>query len=149
MTISSKVPVSTLAGVRQESRPAELHGIDTSIVQGIMETFGYGCSIQGSLRGMTGHLHEYDYVCRKDGERLIIEGYAPKDADSAEIDIVKLRLKTFDSCPDVVIVILQNTPPQVLREIAERYGYFLIQPTKEKSAYSQLEDLLRMMQELE
>ncbi|MDA4111010.1 MAG: hypothetical protein OK439_00615 [Thaumarchaeota archaeon] len=131
----------------ESSLPADIHGLDVQRITELLQGYGFVCKVHGKLRGISGNLHEFDFVCTKTdtGDKMIIESLLtlPGDQEAMEIEIVKLRLKTYDCTPDVCIVIAAPSAFSV-REMASLYRLSLLEAVKEKSPYDQLETLLRL-----
>lgn len=116
-------------------------------MKGILDEFAYSTSINGTLRGASGCIHQFDFVCRKNGRRLVISALEVGECESEMIEMVKLRLKTCDSAPDTVLVIIQALASSNLRSLCNCYGYLLIEKILEETVYDQLAEVLRLLQE--
>jgi hypothetical protein len=130
----------------ENSSLADIHGLDILRIQELFEGFGYVCKPVSKLRGISGNLHDFDFVCVKvdTGEKLILDSILNQagNQDSLEVAMVKLRLKTYDCSPDSSIVVAAPINAS-LREMAALYKISLIEATDENSPYEQLESLLR------
>jgi hypothetical protein len=96
----------------------------------------------GSLQGRSGKHHQFDFVGRKPGERLIIAGFEAKNGESNAIELVKLRVKTLDTNPTTSLVIFQSRPSQKDRSIAEECGYEIIAHDESLAITDEIKDLL-------
>src|SRR5579872_3289511 len=124
----------------------DIHGLDIRRVQELFEGFGYVCKPQSKLRGISGNLHDFDFLCIKvdTGEKMILDSLLNQgeNQDSLEVAMVKIRLKTYDCSPEGSIIV---TAPlnKALREMAALYKITLIEATEESNPYEQLESMLR------
>ena len=100
------------------SLPSVIHGLTASNVVKVLSECGCECSVMGCLKGGSGENHQFDFLGRKVGERLVITGFESNDASSEELDMVNLRVKTLDSNPNTTMVVLQSKSPPRLRLIA-------------------------------
>ena len=92
------------------------------------ETFGYSSQIRSALRGISGVSHEFDMVSKKDGYSIVVETL-PTFSETAIMKLISLRIKVWDSSPDLVIVI---TPPgfeetELIREMESLYNFLMIE----------------------
>jgi hypothetical protein len=130
----------------ENSSPADIHGLDTLRIQELFEGFGYVCKPQCKLRGISGNLHDFDFVCVKvdTGEKIILDSLLNQagNQDSLEVAMVKLRLKTYDCSPENSYVVTAPLNAS-LEEMAALYKISLIETTEGSSLYEQLESLLR------
>ncbi len=130
----------------ENSSLSDIHGLDVLRVQELFEGFGYVCKPSTKLRGISGNLHDFDFVCTKQdtGERMILDSllHFAGNEESLEVAMVKLRLKTYDCSPDVSVVVSAPFSPS-LKDMANLYKISSIEATEESSPYDQLEALLR------
>ncbi len=119
------------------------HGLDVPKITALFELTGYECAVKGKLRGASGEAHEFDFVAKRSGERLVIQGFELYDTYSDELEMIKLRVKTLDACPDTCVVIFHMTCPESMRKMVKEFNYVLIEPTNSKTAYQLLEEFLR------
>ena len=130
----------------ENSSLSDIHGLDTLRVQELFEGFGYVCKPQSKLRGISGNVHEFDFVCTKQdtGERVILDSllHLAGSEEAVEVAMVKLRLKTYDCSPDASIVIAAPFGPS-LKDMAALYKISSIEATEKNPPYDQLEMLLR------
>ena len=130
----------------EHSSLSDIHGLDISRIEELIQGFGYTCKPQSKLRGLSGNLHDFDFVCVKidTGEKLILDSLLNQNGneDALEVAMVKLRLKTYDCSPDSSIVVTAPISP-ALREMASLYRISLIEASEENGPYEQLESLLR------
>lgn len=124
----------------QKPFPITIHGIEVSRVSSILRENGYHCSVLACLKGGSGEDHLFDFVGRRDGERLAMMGFDRSDYDTSSIDMVKLRVKTLDSNPTMTIVFVQPGEKS-LRRFAEEYGYFVLE--NDDSLHENLDSLLK------
>jgi len=76
---------------------------------------------------------------------VVLESFLSKPG-SMDVEVVRLKLKTYDCWPDVCLVVVRSAPP-ILREMTSVYRIVLIDITKVESAYKQIESLLRLRNE--
>jgi hypothetical protein len=130
----------------ENSSLSDIHRLDVLRVQQLFEGFGYVCKPQTKLRGISGNVHDFDFVCTKKdtGERLILDSllHLAENQESLEVAMVKLRLKTYDCSPDACIVITSTFSPS-LKDMATLYKIIAIEATDQSTPYDQLESLLR------
>jgi hypothetical protein len=130
----------------ENSSLSDIHCLDVLRVQQLFEGFGYVCKPQTKLRGISGNVHDFDFVCTKKdtGERVILDSllHLAENQESLEVAMVKLRLKTYDCSPDACIVITTPFSPS-LRDMATLYKILAIEATDQSIPYDQLETLLR------
>ena len=147
MASSTGAERGEVLNIFKNSLPADIHGLDIRRITELFGEFGYVCKTQGKLRGISGNLHEFDFVCTKldTGEKIILDSFlkADKSEESQEIEMVKIRLKTYDCSPDICIVIAPSLTPS-MRDMASLYRISLIEAAEEKGPYDQLESLLRL-----
>ena len=139
-----------MIGVLQNSSATDIHGLNVARISELFEGFGYVCKSEAKVRGISGNLHDFDFICTKrdTGEKLFLESMLQvKGSDGQmEIEFVKLRLKTYDCSPDVCLVIV-NSPNKQVREMANLYRLTLIDHGSDGSPYDQIESLLRLRDE--
>ena len=99
------------------SLPATIHGLTVSEVVNALSECGYECSVMGDLIGGSGESHRFDFLGRKDGERLVIMGFEIIAMRADELEMVKLRAKTLDSNPTTTVVVFQSKNTGKLRLI--------------------------------
>ena len=128
----------------QKPLPVSIHGLEVSRIASILNAHGYKASVLVGLKGGSGENHLFDFVGRKDGERLAIMGLDSKDYESAAIEMVKLRVKTMDSNPTYTIVVFQTKDPRI-HAFAEEYGYMIIENDNLGTVYEKLSDVLRSL----
>src|SRR5579864_15795 len=84
----------------ENSSSADIHGLDIQRVRELFEGFGYVCKPLSKLRGISGNLHDFDFLCIKvdTGEKMILDSLLSQgeSQDALEVALVKLRLKTYD-----------------------------------------------------
>lgn len=76
---------------------------------------------------MSGVSHEFDAVSKKDGYSIVLETL-PNFSETAIMKLISLRIKAWDSSPDLVIVI---TPPnfeetELIKEMESLYNFLTI-----------------------
>ncbi len=127
--------------------PLDIHGLDTSKIVGLFQKYGYNCKPAGSLRGISGVLHEFDFVCTKvtTGEKLVVQSllHFQGDEDKFDVEIVKLRLSTYDCCPDVCMLVTSAFTDHI-KQIAGLYRLTIIDGNAEGNPYEQIESLLKL-----
>jgi hypothetical protein len=105
------------------------------------------CKPEAKVRGISGNLHDFDFVCAKrdSGERLVIDSLLQVEGTSGEMEVefVKLRLKTYDCSPEACFVVVRSFNEQ-LKEMASLYRLTVIDANSEESLYDQIEALLRL-----
>lgn len=94
------------------------------------------------LLGGSGENHLFDFVGRKDGERIAVAGFDFQDDDTASIEMVKLRVKTLDSNPTETIVVFK-TNSLTLHEFAKDYGFIIVDDPSDGTAYEKLDRILK------
>ena len=126
--------------------PSDIHGLDTIRIVELFKGFGYTCKPQGKLRGISGVLHEFDFVCTKliTGEKLILQSLLPmkESVEKLDVEVVKLRLSTYDCTPDVCLVVTSHFTDRV-QQMASLYRLTVIDSSSE-NPYDQIESLLRL-----
>ena len=137
-----------LAHVLESVRsPADIHGLDTLMIVKTFEAFGYSCKPAAQMRGISGVLHDFDFVCTKldTGEKIIVQSilHLNRDPEKIEIEMVKLRLSTYDCSPEVCLVITDLFTPD-LRQMASVYHLVAIDASSGQNVYEQIESLLRL-----
>jgi len=125
----------------------DIHGLDTSKIVELFQRYGYNCKPAGSLRGVSGVLHEFDFVCTKatTGEKLVVQSLLDfqGDEDKFDVQIVKLRLSTYDCCPDACLVVTSSFVDQI-KGMAGLYRLTIIDGNSGESPYEQMESLLKL-----
>ena len=89
MAITNRAERGDLIGVLDNSSAADIHGLSRGRITELFEGFGYLCKPEAKVRGISGNLHDFDFVCAKrdSGERLVIdsllqvEGTERRDGD--------------------------------------------------------------------
>ena len=136
-------------GVLENSNrsPSDIHGLDTSKIVKLFQSYGYTCKPEGKLRGISGVLHDFDFVCTKavTGEKLVVQSLLNFEGDGEKLDveIVKLRLSTYDCCPEVCLVITGAFADQI-KQMAGLYRLTIIDGTSGEGPYEQIESLLKL-----
>jgi hypothetical protein len=134
-------------GVLENSSAADIHGLNTSRITELFEGFGYLCKPEAKVRGISGNLHNFDFVCAKrdTGEKLVMESLLSVNGTQGEMEVefVKLRLKTYDCSPDICFVVVKSSSEQ-LREMGSLYRLTIIDSSSKESPYDQIESLLRL-----
>jgi hypothetical protein len=131
--------LSTKAGTRlAEGLPISIHGLEVSKVAKVLQDHGYQCSVLEGLKGGSGENHIFDFVGRREGERVAIMGFDSPNL----VEMVKLRVKTLDSNPTFTVVVLQSKDPN-LRELAREYGYLIVD--NDDSVYEELEAVMKAL----
>ena len=147
MAIAERVEHGDLIGVLENSSAADIHGLNTCRITELFEGFGYSVKPEANVRGISGNLHNFDFVCTKrdSGEKLVIDSLLQVNGTDEEIEIefVKLRLKTYDCSPDVCFVVVKSSSEQ-LKEMASLYRLTIIEGGSEESPYDQIQSLLRL-----
>ncbi len=127
--------------------PSDIHGLDTSKIVKLFEHYGYTCKPEGSLRGISGVLHEFDFVCTKvtTGEKLVVQSllHFQGDGEKLDVEIVKLRLSTYDCSPDACLVVSSAFVDQI-KQMAGLYRLTIIDGSSGESPYEQIESLLKL-----
>ena len=123
-------------------------GLDEELMRKVFERNGYSMQVQGKLHGISGGIHQFNFVCTKfDGsERIIVESLIPLSSsmEALEVALVKLRLKTFDCCPEVNIVVTSHLP-EPIKQMARFYKLTLVEIVDGgRSPYEQIESLLKL-----
>ncbi len=112
----------------------------------LFEGFGYSCKPQGKLRGISGVIHEFDFVCTKliTGEKLVLQSllHLKESVEKVDVEVVKLRLSTYDCSPDVCLVVTGSFTDHV-QQMATLYRLTVIDSSSE-NPYDQIESLLRL-----
>ena len=135
-------------GVLDESRsPSDIHGLDTSRIVELFEQFGYICKPAEQMRGISGVLHDFDFICTKKGtgEKIILQSFLHlrSDVDKMDVEVVKLRLSTYDCCPEACLVVTDSFS-QAVKKVASLYRLTVIDTSSGDSPYDQIESLLRL-----
>ncbi|MDA4130561.1 MAG: hypothetical protein OK457_07300 [Thaumarchaeota archaeon] len=129
------------------SSPSDIHGLEVLRIKELLEGFGYVCKPNGKLRGISGNVHDFDFVCTKldTGEKMVLDSMITSgdNEEMLDVEMVKLRLKTYDCSPDSCIVIASRVSPS-LKQMAILYRISLIEASSESSPYDRLESLLRL-----
>lgn len=127
--------------------PSDIHGLDTSKIVQTFERYRYSCKPAAKLRGISGVLHDFDFVCTNlnTGEKLIVNSLLHLDDDAEKIDVemVKLRLSTYDCSPDACLVV-SNALCDRIRQMAGLYRFTVIDTGSNQSPYEQIESLLKL-----
>ncbi len=137
--------------VLEKSRSApDIHGLDTARIVELFEGFGYACKPAAQYRGISGVLHDFDFVCtnRETGEKVILQSFLHMgdDPNRIDIEVVKLRLSTYDCSPDVSLIIINSFAKQV-KQVAGLYRLTVIDASSGQNPYDQIESLLRLQAE--
>ena len=147
MAITNKAERGDLVGVLENSSAADIHGLNSCRIIELFEGFGYSVKPAANLRGISGNLHNFDFVCTKldNGEKIVLDSLLQVNGTNGEIEIdfVKLRLKTYDCSPDVCFVVVKSSSEQ-LREMASLYRLTIVDGSSQESPYDQIESLLRL-----
>jgi len=126
--------------------PTDIHGLDTERIIELFEYHGYSCKPAGKLRGISGVLHGFDFVCTKKitGEKIVVQSFLHlgEGADKIDVEVVKLRLSTYDCSPDVCMVIASSQVEHV-RQLATLYRLTIIDSSFE-TPYEQIDSLLSL-----
>jgi hypothetical protein len=91
-------------------------------------------------------LHDFDFVCTKSvtREKLVLQSLLHiEDKDQFDIEVVKLRLSTYDSSPDACLIVTNNITDN-LKQMTSLYRLTVIEAGKGESPYEQIESLLRL-----
>jgi hypothetical protein len=133
--------------LERDRSQADIHGLDTSRIVELFQGFGYLCKPNGQLRGISGVLHDFDFVCTKagTGEKLVLQSLLPLRGqdDKLDVEVVKLRLSTYDCSPDVCLLVA-NSFTERAKQLTTLYRLTLIDTTSGESPYDQIESLLRL-----
>lgn len=129
------------------SLPGDIPNLDVGRIRAIIEKSGYSLNGNGTLIGVSGSLHRFHFVCRKDGKRIAISVLASDDKDCDIVEMVKLRLKTCDTTPDMTIILKMNLASPEVRKLCNYYDYMLIEETPANGMYAQLEQTLSLMKD--
>jgi len=147
LAITNRAGHGDSIGVLENSSAADIHGLNIGRITELFEGFGYLCKPDGKVRGISGNLHNFDFVCTKrdSGEKLVMKSllFVNSTHDEMEVEFVKLRLMTYDCSPDICFVVVKSSSEQ-LREMASLYRFTLIDGSSEESPYNQIESLLRL-----
>ncbi|MGA2875039.1 MAG: hypothetical protein ABSE82_05800 [Nitrososphaerales archaeon] len=81
----------------------EHHGLNESNVVKVLTECGCDCFVM-RMRGGSGENYQFDFLCRKAGERFVITGVESNDRRS-EGFVVNLRVKTLNSNTTTVVVL--------------------------------------------
>jgi hypothetical protein len=135
-------PSSRLA---EKRLPVSVHGLEISSVARVLRKNGYSCSVAIGLLGGSGEIHLFDFVARKDGERIAITGFDFQDDETASVEMVKLRVKTLDASPAETIIVLKSDSTK-LREFASDYGFIVVDATSDGSVYEKLDATLKSLE---
>ena len=75
MAISNRAERGDLIGVQENSSAADIHGLNRGHITELFEGYGYLCKPEAKVRGISGDLHTFDFVCTKrdSGEKLVID----------------------------------------------------------------------------
>jgi len=126
--------------------PTDIHGLDISKMVQLFESFGYSCKPDGSMRGISGVLHNFDFVCTKltTGEKLVVQSllHFQGNDENLDVEIVKLRLSTYDCSPDVCLLIAGHLTDE-MKQIAGLYRLIVIE-SSQANPFDQIESLLRL-----
>jgi hypothetical protein len=127
--------------------PLDIHGLDTSKIEELFQNHGYNCKPAGNLRGISGVLHDFDFVCTKvtTGEKLVVQSLLnfQGDMDKFDVEIVKLRLSTYDCSPDVCLVVTGAFADHI-KQMAGLYRLTIIDGSSGENPYEQIESLLKL-----
>ena len=133
--------------LESDRSPSDIHGLDTSRILELFNGFGYTCTPQGKLRGISGTLHDFDFVCvnHETGEKLVLQSelYLTDQGEKLDVEIVRLRLSTYDCSPDACLVVT-NSFPERIRQLASLYRLTVIDTSSGDNPYDQIESLLRL-----
>jgi hypothetical protein len=147
LVITDRSDHGDLIGVLESSSAADIHGLNIRRISELFEGFGYSVKVKANVRGISGNLHNFDFVCTKrdTGEKLVLDSllYVNSSDGEMEIEFVKLRLKTYDCSPDVCLVVVKS-PSEQLKEMASLYGLIIIDGGSEESPHDQIESLLKL-----
>jgi hypothetical protein len=126
--------------------PSDIHGLDISKMVKLFESFGYSCKPAGSLRGISGVLHNFDFVCTKlmTGEKLVVQSLlqVQGERENIDVEIVKLRLSTYDCSPNICILVAESLTDQI-KQMAGLYRLTVIESSQE-DPFDQIESLLKL-----
>lgn len=136
-----------LVGLLENDRsPSDIHGLDIARTVELFKGFGYDCKPSGTMRGISGVLHEFDFVCtsHQTGEKLIVQSLLHlMDEEKLDVEIVKLRLSTYDCSPEACLIVSNPTSEHV-KQLANQYRLIIIDAASGESPYDQIESLLRL-----
>jgi len=125
---------------------SDIHGLETQKVVELFREFGYACKPSGQLRGISGALHEFDFVCvnHETGEKMIVQSLLHLDREEdLDVEIVKLRLSTYDSSPDACLVVTADFSERV-KDLASLYKLTVIDTSSGENPYVQIRALLEL-----
>jgi hypothetical protein len=127
--------------------PVDIHGLDTTKMVRLFGTYGYLCKPEGNLRGISGVVHNFDFVCTKSttGEKLVVQSllHFRGDDEKFDVEILKLRLSTYDCNPDVCLLV-SNSMTQQVKQMAGMYRITMIDGDSGENLYDQIEALLKL-----
>jgi hypothetical protein len=128
----------------------EVGGLYLNRIASIFAKFGYSCQVSSKIRGISGNLHQFDFVCTRaeNGEKIIVSSLLSfcGNRDAMEIELVKLRLKTYDCSPDLCMVVVVD-PTNETREMAAQYKLRLIEIGRGEEPYDSIELVLLRREE--
>lgn len=138
---------SGLVGMLECDRScSDIHGLDSEKVLQLFREFGYACEPFGQLRGISGSLHDFDFVCvnHETGEKMVLQSLLHLDREEdLDVEVVKLRLSTYDSSPDACLVVAAKFSERV-RDLASLYKLTVIDTSSGESPYDQIHALLQL-----
>jgi hypothetical protein len=127
--------------------PSAIHGLDIATLVDLFQSFGYDCKPAGQLRGISGSLHSFDFVCvnRQTGEKIVLQSilHLENDGENFDVEIVKLRLSTYDCCPDACLVVASEFTEKV-KQLASLYKLTAIDTRSGENPYEQIRALLTL-----
>jgi hypothetical protein len=136
-----------LIGLLENNRSAsDIHGLDTLRIVELFKGFGYDCKPSGTMRGISGVLHEFDFVCTNHltGEKLILQSLLHlNEEEKLDVEVVKLRLSTYDCSPEACLVV-SNPMSERVKQLATLYKLVVVDGSSGESPYDQIESLLRL-----
>lgn len=97
---------------------------------------------------MSGVSHEFDAVSKKEGYSIVLETL-PNFSETAIMKLISLRIKAWDSSPDLVVVI---TPPdfeetELIKEMESLYNFLTIVGKNQEHICAEIKKALISLEE--
>jgi len=133
--------------LQNDKSATDIHGLDTLRMVELFKGFGFSCKPSSQMRGISGTLHDFDFICvsHETGEKLVVQSllHLSQQLEKLDIEVVKLRLSTYDCSPDACLVVTDCLPDKV-KQLASQYKLTIIDKCSGDSPYDQIESLLRL-----
>jgi hypothetical protein len=119
-----------------------------SEVASTFESFGYSSEIGGAMRGVSGVLHEFDIVSKKDGYSIVVE-VLPSFNETAIMKLISLRIKAWDCSPDLVVVITPKNfeETELVKEMESLYNFARIDGSDQERVCAEIKNSLASLDE--